>query len=212
MLEGIVRRLTLLGNEMKIEGKLLDGKAFDWSKYAGKVVLVDFWATWCGPCLAEIPKMRKCYDLYHDKGFEIVGISCDHQLGHLEVRQGEEDSLADRLRRPRQTQPHRRLLRRHVHPHDDPGGQGRQGGVAERPRRAAPEGIGETPRPRGGKEARRRRKRPTTKRRVDRFRTIIDDHHLRQSPIPGDASCPVPPCNRCWPCWPVPWAETPPST
>ena len=46
-LEGVVRRLTLLGNEMKIEGKLLDGTAFDWSKYAGKVVLVDFWATWC---------------------------------------------------------------------------------------------------------------------------------------------------------------------
>ena len=82
--KGLVRRLTLPGNEMKIEGKLVGGAKFDWSKYAGKVVLVDFWATWCVPCVGEIPNMRKCYELYHDKGFEIVGMSRDHQLSDLE--------------------------------------------------------------------------------------------------------------------------------
>ena len=78
-LKGVARRLALPERQMKIEGKLPDGKKFDWSKYAGKVVLVDFWATWCVPCVAEIPNMRKCYDLYHDKGFEIVGLSRDRQ-------------------------------------------------------------------------------------------------------------------------------------
>jgi thiol-disulfide isomerase/thioredoxin len=83
-LEGVVRRLSLVGKEMKIEGKLLDKKEFDWSKYAGKVVLVDFWATWAGPCVAEIPNMKKCYNLYHAKGFDIIGLSCDRNLADLE--------------------------------------------------------------------------------------------------------------------------------
>jgi thiol-disulfide isomerase/thioredoxin len=76
-LDGVVRRLKLLGNEMKIEGQLLSGGEFDWSKYRGKVVLVDFWATWCGPCRASIPHLKKLYEQYHEKGFEIVAPSLD---------------------------------------------------------------------------------------------------------------------------------------
>ncbi len=83
-LAGTSRRLALPGNEIRIEGRLLDGSDFDWSKYKGKVVLVDFWSTWSGSSVADLRKMKKHYDRYHDKGFDIVGVSCDQRLADLE--------------------------------------------------------------------------------------------------------------------------------
>lgn len=74
---GALRYLKLLGSSLKIEGTLVDGKKFDWSKYKGKVVLVDFWATWCSPCLKELPNVKETYEKYHDRGFDVVGISLD---------------------------------------------------------------------------------------------------------------------------------------
>ena len=71
------RRSGLIGQPFTVEGVQADGSAFDWAKYQGKVVLLDFWATWCGPCLQEIPNIDAAYKKYKAKGFEVVGINLD---------------------------------------------------------------------------------------------------------------------------------------
>jgi thiol-disulfide isomerase/thioredoxin len=81
---GTLRRLSLPGNPMQITGTLLNGKPFDQKTLQGKVVLVDFWATWCGPCVAEIPNVLEQYEKYHDQGFEVVGVSLDQERDALE--------------------------------------------------------------------------------------------------------------------------------
>ena len=53
------------------------GKARKFSEYKGKVVLVDFWATWCGPCLADIPKLKELRAKYEAKGFDILGMDAE---------------------------------------------------------------------------------------------------------------------------------------
>ncbi len=84
LLEGINRRLNLPGNKLELSGKFLDGSELDWDAYRGKVVLVDFWATWCGPCRAEVPNVLENYLKYHDKGFDVIGISLDDKRSDAE--------------------------------------------------------------------------------------------------------------------------------
>jgi thiol-disulfide isomerase/thioredoxin len=61
-----------------------DGHPFDIANLRGKVVLVDFWASWCGPCMQEMPNVVSTYGKLHEKGFEIVGISLDQDKGAME--------------------------------------------------------------------------------------------------------------------------------
>lgn len=62
-----------------LTGKTLDGKAVSLADYKGKVVLVDFWATWCDPCKAEIPELVKLQEDLGSKGFAILGVSMDEE-------------------------------------------------------------------------------------------------------------------------------------
>jgi thiol-disulfide isomerase/thioredoxin len=65
------------GEEIEITGPTLSGDTFDLRSLRGKVVLVDFWATWCGPCIAEHPNILAAYERHHNAGFEVVGVSLD---------------------------------------------------------------------------------------------------------------------------------------
>lgn len=62
----------------------MDGKTVDFKQYQGKLVLVDFWATWCPPCRRSIPHLAELHNKYSKRGFEVVGISLD-QTGRESV-------------------------------------------------------------------------------------------------------------------------------
>lgn len=82
-MEATARRLDLPGSPLPLTGTTTEEKPFDLEQLKGKVVLVDFWATWCGPCVAEFPKLREHYAKYAPHGFEIVGVSLDENHDYL---------------------------------------------------------------------------------------------------------------------------------
>ena len=76
--------LRLPGTVVLIAGQTVEGKPFDLIQYRGKVVVLHFWATWCGPCIKKIPLMKELYTKYHDQGFEVLGISYDDDLDKVQ--------------------------------------------------------------------------------------------------------------------------------
>lgn len=78
MLDSLNTRLGLLGSPLDLSNLVgLDGSELELDQLKGKVVLVDVWATWCGPCIREFPSMQRVYEAHRERGFEIVGINID---------------------------------------------------------------------------------------------------------------------------------------
>ncbi|MFT4689673.1 MAG: thiol-disulfide isomerase/thioredoxin [Limisphaerales bacterium] len=80
----LMRKVERVGQPFRIEFEDLNERKIDTGKMRGKVILIDFWATWCAPCLTEIPRLQALYAKYHDQGLEILGISADVDKQALE--------------------------------------------------------------------------------------------------------------------------------
>ncbi len=81
--EGRARWLSLTGRTPEVRGTLVAGGPFSVESLVGQVVFVEFWATWCGPCRRELPKLKGVYERYRPQGFEIVGVSLDDDCDTL---------------------------------------------------------------------------------------------------------------------------------
>jgi thiol-disulfide isomerase/thioredoxin len=89
-LRGYCRRMT--GSPFELWGKTVDGNDFNWNDYKGKVVLIDFTASWCGPCREEMPNVVEMYNKYHSKGLEVVCIGYKDTTDNLK-KMIEEDKV-----------------------------------------------------------------------------------------------------------------------
>jgi len=67
----------VMSKPLDLKFTAVDGKQVDLAQYRGKVVLIDFWATWCPSCVEEVPDVVATYKKYHDQGLEVLGVSLD---------------------------------------------------------------------------------------------------------------------------------------
>ena len=82
--KGFLNRLAPPDKPIELQFTAVDGREVDLGQMRGKVVMVDFWGTHCGPCIAELPNVKAVYEKFHAQGFEVIGISCDTEKSDLE--------------------------------------------------------------------------------------------------------------------------------
>lgn len=80
---GFLHRLDSANQPVALKFTAVDGREVDLAQLRGKVVLVDFWGTHCGPCVAELPNVKAAFEKFQSQGFEVVGISCDTDKDEL---------------------------------------------------------------------------------------------------------------------------------
>lgn len=80
---GAQRRLTSVGKPLTLKGRTYDDKALDLSAYAGRVVLVHYWATWSEPCKADLAQLKQLHTKYAAQGLSIISVSCDYRQDTL---------------------------------------------------------------------------------------------------------------------------------
>jgi len=78
-----LKRFDLVGQRFFFMGPAMDGSVIDLDNLKGKVVLLDFWASWCGPCIAEMPNLKELYAELRPKGFEIIGVNMDEDKAKM---------------------------------------------------------------------------------------------------------------------------------
>ena len=84
-----------VGDTMEFAFTDLGGSEVDLAKMRDKVILIDFWATWCGPCIAEMPNVIETYNKHKEAGFDVIGISLDEDKAALkQFHQEQRNALA----------------------------------------------------------------------------------------------------------------------
>lgn len=82
--QGAIRRLTSVGKPMRLRGPGVQGGTVDLSQYRGKLVLIQYWATWCDPCIQDMQRLKELYQKYGGNGFEVIGVSLDESPDNVQ--------------------------------------------------------------------------------------------------------------------------------